>query len=386
MQFGAGKHLALVSLRGVGESPSVYSWVFRDETGDLSDQTNPLRREILSAVRQFATFNSDEVRLEAIQRLRSLKLAIPMPVAAPLDSIVGPELAYSLSTNPSVDVSSVVPGDSEDIVRISHGIESIRLSLSDRRLKRTAPQLLDQIDVDFKQDGSLEIIGVNRLGGRLTGVLSRQALSEVGEKETFLQELVDTMAAQPTHGLRGLQRLIQDTVAQDEDGSWISTSGDPYSCGMPPLEDIEGHRMYNVGTLLIKKYSEISCGSPDDCRLHYIDHGRVGVTLGLSSEPYQLSIIVDSGRVRRLEVTPNLRVNDTTYRPDYDKSRRYECDLSVMASQEDRATLIRSFHLFDGLLSSLSFSGTGALGVDFDRSDLRLFLDRMFGPPRRHIN
>lgn len=386
IQFGAGKHLALVSLRGAGESPSVYSWVFRDETGDLSDQTNPLRREILSAMRQFATFDSDEVRLDAIQRLRSFKFAIPMPVAAPLESIVGSELAYSLSVNPAVEVSSVVPGDSEDIVRMSHGIESIRLSLSDRRLKRTAPQLLDQIDVDFKQDGSLEIIGVNRLGGRLTGVISRHALHEAGEKETFLQELADTMAAQPTQGLREIQRLIQDTVARDENASWMSTSGDPYSCGIPPLEDIEGHRMYSVGTLLIKKYSEISCGSPDDCRLHYISHGRVGVTLGLSSEPYQLSVIIDGGRVRRLEVTPNLKVNDTTYRPDYEKSRRYECDLSIMASQEDRSTLIRSFHLFDALLSSLSFSATGAIGVDFDRSDLRSFLDRMFGPPRRHLN
>jgi len=386
IHFGAGKHFALVSLRGVGESPSVYSWVFRDETGDLSDQTNPLRREILGAVRQFATFESDEVRLEAIQRLRSLKYAIPIPAAAPLESIVGSELAYSLSVDPAVEVSPVVPGDSEDIVRMSHGVESIRFSLSDRRLKRTAPQLLDQIDVDFKQDGSLDIVGVNRLGGRLTGTVSRHALNQEGEKEKFLQDLVDSMAAQPTHGLREIQRLIQETVARDENGSWISTSGDPYSCGMPPLEDIEGHRMYNLGTLLIKKYSEISCGSPDDSRLHYIAHGRVGVTLGLSSEPYQLSVIIDAGRARRLEVTPNLKVNDTTYRPDYDKSRRYECDLSIMASQQDRATLIRSFHLFDALLSSLSFSGTGAIGVDFDRSELRSFLDQMFGPPRRHLN
>lgn len=386
MHFGAGRHLALVTLfSDASESPAVYSWVFRDEAGDLSDPHNEQRRQILSAVRQFATYDSDEVRLAAIQRLRSLKATIPVPVAAPLESIIGSDLADSLREHSAVDISTVVPGDAEDIVRMSHGIHSIRLSLSDRKLKRTSPQLLDQIDIDFKPDGNLEVIAVNRLGGRVTAVVSRHALPESSQKESFLVDLVDTMAEQPTRGVRSVQRLLSEIVALEDNTSWMSTVGDPYSCAIPSLEDTEGHRMYNIGTLFIKKYAEISCGSPDDCRLHSVGDGKVAVTLGLSSEPYQLSLLIDHSRVTRMEVTPNLRVNDTTYRPDYEKSRRYECALSVMTSQEDRSTLIRAFHLFDSLLSSLSFSGSGAVGLDFDRSELRSFLDRHFGLPRRHI-
>jgi hypothetical protein len=144
--------------------------------------------------------------------------------------------------------------------------------------------------------------------------------------------------------------------------------------------------MYNVGTLLIKKYAEISCGSPEDCRLHYIDEGKVGITLGLPSEPYQLSVIIDHGRMTQLEVTPNLRVDDSTHRPDYEKSRRYVCDLGIITSQTDRATLVRAFHLFDSLLTSLAFPESGPVGLDFDRSELRSFLDQRFGLPRRHLN
>ncbi len=387
MHFGAGRHFALVTLvSDTSDFPAVYSWVFRDQEGDLSDPGNQHRQEILSAARQFATYDSDEVRLDAIQRLRALKAAIPMPVAAPLESIIGTNLADSLRAHSAVTIASVIPGDSEDIVRMSHGIHSIRLSLSDRKLKRTSPHLLDQIDVEFKPDGNLEIIGVNRLGGRVTAVVSRQALPESADRESFLHDLVDTMASQPSKGMRSVQRLLNDTVAMEDTGSWMSTSGDPYACALPTLHDIEGHRMYNVGTLFIKKYSEISCGNPDDCRLHSVGEGRVSVTLGLTSEPYQLTLLIDHGRVTRIEVTPNVRLDDTTYRPDYDRSRRYECGLSVMASQEDRSTLVRAFHLFDSLLSSLSFSGSGAVGVDFDRSELRSFLDRHFGHPRRHIS
>ncbi len=387
MHFAAGKHFALLTLHSnAGESPSVYSWVFRDDEGDLSEPSNRQREAILSAMRQFATYESDEVRLDAIQRLRGLKAAIPMPMAPPLEELIGSDLAFTLSAEPAVEISPVVPGDAEDIVRMARGIDSIRLSLSDRRLKKTSPQLLDQIDVDFAPMGSLEIVAVNRLGGRLTAFLSKESLEQAGERDVFLQALVGAMASQSSHGIRVVQKLLSQTVSLDEDASWMSISGDPYACALPHVNDIEGQRMYNVGTLLIKKYAEISCGSPEDCRLHYLDEGKVAVTLGLPSEPYQLAAIIDHGRVTQLEVTPNLRVDDTTYRPDYQKSRRYQCDIGVMTSQTDRAILVRAFHLFDSLLASLVFPESAPVGLDFDRSELRAFLDQRFGLPRPHTD
>jgi hypothetical protein len=387
MHFAAGRHFALLTLHSnAGESPSVYSWVFRDEEGDLSEPSNPQRDAILGAMRQFTGYESDEVRLDAIQRLRGLKAAIPMPLAPALDALIGPELAFSLGAEPAVDIAPVVPGDSEDIVRMARGIDSIRLSLSDRRLKKTSPQLLDQIDVDLAPAGSLEIVAVNRLGGRLTAFLSKDSLERAGERDVFLQTLVDAMASQSSHGIRVVQKLLDRTVSLDENASWVIMSGDPYSCALPNLNDIEGQRMYNIGTLLIKKYAEISCGSPEDCRLHYLDEGKVAVTLGLPSEPYQLAALIDHGRVTQLEVTPNVRVDDTTYRPDYQKSRRYQCDISVMTSQADRGILVRAFHLFDSLLASLAFPESAPVGLDFDRSELRAFLDQHFGLPRPHTS
>ncbi|MEY4701867.1 MAG: hypothetical protein RL326_2054, partial [Pseudomonadota bacterium] len=266
------------------------------------------------------------------------------------------------------------------------GIDSIRLSLSDRRLKKTSPQLLDQIDVDLAPEGSLEVVAVNRLGGRLTACLSKESLERAGDRDVFLQALVDAMASQSSHGIRIVQNLLSRAVSLDESASWMSMSGDPYSCALPGVNDIEGQRMYNVGTLLIKKYAEISCGSPEDCRLHYLDEGKVALTLGLPSEPYQLAVVIDHGRVTQLEVTPNLRVNDTTYRPDYQKSRRYQCDIRVMTSQADRAIIVRAFHLFDSLLANLAFPESAPVGLDFDRSELRAFLDQRFGLPRPHTN
>lgn len=387
MHFAAGTHFALLTLHSNGgESPSVYSWVFRDEEGDLSEPSNPQRKAIISAMRQFTTYESDEVRLDALQRLRELKAAIPMPLAPPLEALIGPELACSLGDEPAIEISPVVPGDSEDIVRMARGIDSIRLSLSDRRLKKTSPQLLDQIDVDFRPVGSLEVVAVNRLGGRLTAFVSKEAIEQAGDKEVFLQALVDAMGSQSSQGIRAVQKLLTHAVALDENESWMIMSGDPYACALPHVNDIEGQRMYNVGALLIKKYAEISCGSPEDCRLHYLDEGKVAVTLGLPSEPYQLCAWIDHGRVTQLEVTPNLRVDDTTHRPDYQKLRQYVCDLDVMTSQADRAILVRTFHLFDSLLTSLAFPESAPVGLDFDRSELRYFLDQRFGLPRRHTN
>jgi hypothetical protein len=387
LHFAAGRHFALLTLHSnAGESPSVYSWVFRDEEGDLSEPSNPQRKAILGAMRQFATYESDEVRLDALQRLRELKAAIPMPLAPALDTLIGSDLAFALSAHPAVDISPVVPGDAEDIVRMARGIDSVRLSFSDRRLKKTSPQLLDQIDVDLSPEGSLEIIAVNRLGGRLTAFISKEALEQAGDRDVFLQALVNAMGSQSSLGIRVVQTLLSNAIVLDEDASWMSMSGDPYACSLPHVDDIEGQRMYNVGTLLIKKYAEISCGSPEDCRLHYLDEGKVAVTLGLPSEPYQLCVWIDHGRVTQLEVTPNLRVDDTTHRPDFQKSRRYVCDLGVMTSQEDRSTLVRAFHLFDSLLASLAFPESAPVGLDFDRSELRSFLDQRFGLPRRHAN
>lgn len=387
MHFAAGRHFALVTLRSnQGDSPAVYSWVFRDEEGDLGEPSNRNRGAILSAMRQFAAHESDEVRLDAIQRLRDLKVAIPMPLAPSLEALIGPDVAFALAENEAIDIAPVVPGDAEDLVRMARGIESIRVSLSDRKLRKTAPQLLDQIDIDFSPEGSLEIVGVNRLGGRLTAFLSKDSIEQAGDRGVFLQALADTAARQSFHGIRVVQKLLSRTVALDGDASWMSTSGDPYACALPHTDDVEGHRMYNFGTLLIRKYSEISCGSPEDCRLHYIGEGKVGVTLGLPSEPYQLSLVISHGRVTQLEVTPNIREGDSRHRPDYERSRRYVCDLGVITAQHDRATLVRAFHLFDSLLTSLAFPESAPVGLDFDRSELRAFLDQRFGLPRPHLN
>jgi hypothetical protein len=386
MHFGAGKHYALLTLySNGGESPAVYSWVFRAESGDLSDPSNQQRQEIISAIRQFAMYESDEVRLNAIERLRALKAAIPMPIGPSLESLLGADVALTLGSDPAVEISSVVPGDAEDIVRMARGIGSIRLSLADRGLKKTSPQLLDQIDIDFAPDGNIEIVAVNRLGGRLTAFISKESIEQAGSREVFLQALVDTMSSQASHGIRVVQRLLSHTVSLDQNTNWIAMSGDPYSCALPPVDDTEGQRMYNVGTLFIKKYAEISCGSPEDSRLHYLEEGKVAVTLGLPSEPYQFALVMDHGRVTQIEVTPNVRVDDTRYRPDFQKSRRYVSNLAVMASREDRAIIVRAFHLFDALLANLAFPESAPVGLDFDRSELRSFLDQRFGLPRRHI-
>ncbi len=382
MQFAAGKHFALVTLSGnQGDSPAVYFWVFRDEQGDLSDPANPQRAEILNLTRQFAAHESDEVRLDAIRRLGALKVATPMPLAPSIEAILGPEVAFTLAEIPHLEISTVVPGDAEDIVRMARGIDTMRISLADRRLKNRAPQLLDQIDLDFWPNGDIEIIGVTRLGGRLTAFVSLESINQAGGREVFLQALAEAAASQSSSGIRVVQDILSKTVALDADTSWMSMSGDPYACDLPPTDDIIGQAMYTLGAILIKKYSEISRGSPEDCRLHYIGEGAVKVTLGIPSDPYQLNVVIRDQHVTRLEITPNLRVDESTYRADYENSRHYICDLRVRDSRADRGTLIEAFQLFDSLLTSADNSKSDPVILDFDRSKLRAFLDRRFGPP-----
>lgn len=350
------------------EAASCY-WIFRNAQ-DLSLEENPMRQEILRAIEQLSTYESDVTRLNALTALNRMKRAF-LSEPATVEHVVGAELARCIANMRNISVTPSSPSTEQDLLDVCNGINHLQIRLISERLKQ-APQLFDVMHIGVSNSGDIHLTAFNHLQGRCDAFISSAIFPMFGGASETIRNLSEAFTGQLQTGRVALQNCLQGMCDLDTDSNWVVWSGEPSGACLPPVNDRWGQQTYDLGAEIVKRFSKVSFSSPDESRVSWIQAGIVETTLGRDTDPFLLNFTLKRHEVRRITIL--------------DQGRRevasYACHLPIGTSRSAMRNLETAVRLFDDLLTSKAMGGSAS----FNSSPLFHFLETSFGGTSRSEN
>ncbi len=377
--LAAGNTTATLLLRShADEDASFYAWRFQSASADLSDSNNPIRREIMEAIKMLK-LDSDGLRLQAIHKLLDLQNGY-YSHAPTLESLLGFQAASELDDLPGVDVRPAEPLSRLDILGLCNGKQLVTISLSDRSLQKSSPHICHSAQIGLLPDDSITVEAVNMLKGRCSAIISAKGLENYGGRGALLRDLATALTQQQASSTAVVQDLLRHTCALDEDASLFSIDGDPEFSELPPSEDAQGHRMYRVAANLIRAYADISKSNPGDYKASWKAPGTIEATLGMGEhEPFLMKLTVADSTVIAVDLIPQMPRGDGSFEPDLTKVVSYQLRLPILSlepteARRSRDAVFQMMRLFNALLNETDLANGAASLTPLTSTPLCAFL------------
>lgn len=378
--FPGGHQGGVLLLRNSPSEEDARVWWSFQDVGNLSDPTNPIRQDILACMKMLTAIDSDEVRLSAIDRLDTLKSQRDSR-AAFLDSLVGEACVERLSTIPGIVVEPIPPRDPQEILLVSRGTRLMRVSLLDRSITRKHPEFFDRVYIGLEKDGSMRFWARNQLNGLCRCDASAAAVQAAGGIDSTLEKVSSRIAAQWQRGYIPVQKAFLDLARRDDDRSWYSHYGDPVHGSLPATDDLQGQFMYDTCAKIACKYASISGGEPSHSTVNWLGRGAVSIELGMSNEPFSMTLVLQDGCVTSIKLAPREQVGEKGAATA--DGIAFACQLPIHTGDgpscaKGREKLVSIMMMFDDLITRADHARRTGIDINLADSPLHNYLGQNF--------
>jgi hypothetical protein len=251
---------------------------------------------------------SESMRLAGLYALRGLSSMIDYKVPD-VGALLGEaELAKVLAI--AADYNMLVGGETgpnfsvANMLALCDGIQQVGFILTKEKLTST---LYRELLLGFDPDGSLHFSAKNDVGGAFEGRLYKSMFKVLGDRGKAVKLLVEGFGKQQSVRQRqAFEHVARTLVDMDQDGySYVLSEGTPSFCALPPSDDKEGLRAYDLGGAIVQGFCS-TAKIPVRASVNYLERGACETLVSYPGAPFEMRFVIRGNTLREVRFSPAL--------------------------------------------------------------------------------